>query len=79
MERVKHNLRKWAQEEVTTILSIYNDGSWKAHPILYEVLELFQGEQAASKVTILQLEAGGAHRQKWRKVIQREQKIKTCR
>ena len=41
------------------------------------VLELFQGEQAASEVTILQLEAGGAHRQKRRKVIEREQKIKT--
>ena len=46
--------------------------SQKAHPNLYEVLELFQRE-----VTILQLEAGGARRQKRRKVIQREQKIKT--
>ena len=51
--------------------------SWKAHPNLYEVLELFQREQAASEVTILQLEAGGAHRQKRRKVIEREQKLKT--
>ena len=41
--------------------------SRKAHPILYEVLELFQREHAASEVTILQLEAGGAFRQKRRK------------
>ena len=51
--------------------------SWKAYPNLYEVSELFQREQAASEVTILQLEAGGARRQKRRKVIEREQKIKT--
>ena len=51
--------------------------SQKAHPNLYEVFELFQREQAASEVTILQLEAGGARRQKRRKVIEREQKIKT--
>ena len=51
--------------------------SRKAHPNLYEVLELFQREQAACEVTILQLEAGGARRQKRRKVIEREQKIKT--
>ena len=50
--------------------------SWKAHPNLYEVLELFQREQAASEVTILQLEAGRARRQKRRKVIEREQKKK---
>ena len=51
--------------------------SWKAHPNLYEVLELFQREQAAFEVTTLQLVAGGAHRQKRRKMIEREQKIKT--
>ena len=51
--------------------------SWKACPNLYEVSELFQRKQAASEVTILQLEAGGARRQKRRKVIEREQKIKT--
>ena len=50
--------------------------SRKAHPNLYEVLELFQREQVASEVTILQLEANGARRQKRRKVIEREQKIK---
>ena len=38
---------------------------------------LFQREQAAPEVTILQLEAGGAHRPKRRKVIAREQRIKT--
>ena len=46
--------------------------SWKAHPNL-EVLELFQREQAASEVTILQL-GGGARRQKRRKVIEKENK-----
>ena len=51
--------------------------SRKAHPNLYEELELFQKEQAASEVTIRQLEAGGARRQKRRKVIEREQTIKT--
>ena len=35
------------------------------------------GDEATSEVTILQLEAGGARRQKKRKVIEREQKIKT--
>ena len=35
--------------------------SQKAHPNLYEVLQLFQREEAASEVTILQLEAGGTH------------------
>ena len=49
--------------------------SWKAHPYIYEVLELFQREQAASEVTILQL-GGGARRQKRRKVMERKQKIK---
>ena len=54
--------------------------SQKAHPNLYEVLDLFQREEAASEVTILQLEAGGAHRQKRRKVIERKTKDKnTCR
>ena len=38
---------------------------------------LFRREQAASEVAILQLKAGGARRQKRRKVIEREQKIKT--
>ena len=50
--------------------------SRKAHRNLYEMLELFQREQVASEVTILQLEANGARRQKRRKVIEREQKIK---
>ena len=45
----------------------------KAHPNLYEVLELFQKEQAATKVTIQQLEAGGVRKVKRRKVVQREE------
>ena len=49
----------------------------KAHPNLYEVLELFQREQAATEVTIQQLEAGGIRKAKRRKVVQREEKIKS--
>ena len=49
----------------------------KAHPNLYEVLELFQREQAATEVTIQQLEAGGVRKAKRRKVVQREEKIKS--
>ena len=48
----------------------------KAHPNFYEVLEHFQKEQAATEVTILQLQAGGLHKAKRQKVIQREEKIK---
>ena len=48
----------------------------KAHPNLYEVLELFQREQAATEVTIQQLEAGGIRKAKRRKVVQQE-KIKS--
>ena len=47
--------------------------SRKAHPNLYEVLELFQREQVASEVTFLQLKAGGAQ-----KVIEKRTK-NTCR
>ena len=41
----------------------------KAHPNLYEVLELFQREQAATEVIIQQLEAGGVRKAKRRKVV----------
>ena len=46
----------------------------KGHPNFYEVLELFQKEQAATEVTISQLQAIGLHKAKRRKVIQREEK-----
>ena len=49
----------------------------KAHPNLYEVLELFQREQAATEVTIQQLEAGGIRKAKRRKVVQWEEEIKS--
>ena len=49
--------------------------SRKAHPNLYEILELFQQEQAATEVAIQQLEAGGVQKPK-RKVIC-EDKIKS--
>ena len=47
----------------------------KAHPNLYEVLELFQREQAATEITIQQLEPGGVRKAERRKVVQREEKI----
>ena len=34
----------------------------KAHPNFYEMLELFQKDQTATEVTILQLQAGGLHK-----------------
>ena len=40
------------------------------------MLELFQKEQTATEVTILQLQVGGLHKVKRQKVIQREEKIK---
>ena len=49
----------------------------KIHPNLYEVLELFQREQAATNITVQQLEAGGVRRAKRRKVVQQEEKIKS--
>ena len=49
----------------------------KAQPNLYEVLELFQREQAATEVTIQQSEAGGVCKAKRRKVVQQEEKIKS--
>ena len=39
--------------------------------------QLFQREQAATEVTIQQLEAGGIRKAKRRKVVQREEKIKS--
>ena len=48
----------------------------KAHPNFYEVLKLFQKEQAATEVTILQLQAGGLHKAKRQKIVQREEKTK---
>lgn len=53
--------------------------SRKAHPNLYEVLELFQREEAASRVTVIQLEAGGARKAKRRKVVQREERIQALK
>ena len=49
----------------------------KAHPNLYEVLELFQREQAATEVTIQQLEAGGVLKLRGGRVVQWEEKIKS--
>ena len=49
----------------------------KAHPNLYEILELFQREQADTEVAIQQLEVGGVRKPKRKKVIRREDKIKS--
>ena len=49
----------------------------KAHPHLYEVLELFQREQTATEVTIQHLEAGEIRKAKRRNVVQQEEKIKS--
>ena len=48
--------------------------SRKVHPNFYELLEFFQWRQAATEVTIQQLEG---HKPKQKKVIQREEKIKS--
>ena len=48
-----------------------------AHPNFYEILELFQREQAATEVTIQQFEAGRMRRPKWKKVVQLEEKVKS--
>ena len=48
----------------------------KAHPNLYEFIEIIQREQAVTEVTIQQLEGGGRLRAKRRKIIQHEENIK---
>ena len=50
--------------------------SRKAHPNLFEVVELLKKEQAASEVAIKQLAGGGTIRSKQRKVVQHEDTIK---
>ena len=51
-----------------------NEGRWQK-TISGE--QLFQREQAATEVTIQQLEAGGIRKAKRRKVVQLEEKIKS--
>ena len=46
----------------------------KAHPNLYEFIEIIQQEQAVTKVTIQQLEGGGRLQIKRRKIVQHEKK-----
>ena len=48
-----------------------------AHPNLYEFIEIIQREQAATQVTIQQLEEGDRLRAKRRKVVQHEENIKS--
>ena len=47
----------------------------KAHPNIYEMLELLQKEQATTEVTISQLEAGGIVRARTLKWVKRDEKI----
>ena len=48
----------------------------KAHPNLYEFIEIIQKEQAVTEVTIQQLEEEGRLRAKRRKAVQHEENIK---
>ena len=48
----------------------------KSHPNIYEVIEIFQREEASSKVTILQLKSGGVARKSKTKAIKYEKKLK---
>ena len=50
--------------------------STRAHPHLWEFIELVQKEQASTDVTIEQVAAGGRRRAKRRKVVQHEKQIK---
>ena len=52
----------------------------KSHPNIYELIEILQKEQAATEVTIRQLEGGAiirARRRKWVKRDEKIQKLKT--
>ena len=48
----------------------------KAHPNLFEFIEVIQKEQAAAEVTIEQLSGAGRVRAKKRKVVRHEETIK---
>ena len=50
--------------------------SRKAHPNLFELVEILKKEQATTEVTIEQLVGGGRIRAKRRKVVQHEETIK---
>ena len=50
----------------------------KSHPNIYKLIEILQKEQAATEVTIRQLEGGGiisARRKKWVKRDEKMQKL----
>ena len=47
----------------------------KAHPNVYEFVEVIQKEQTATEASITQLEAGACHPQRALKAITRDQKI----
>ena len=50
--------------------------SWKAHPKLFESIEVIQKEQGTAEVTIEQLSGGDRVRAKKRKVVRHEENIK---
>ena len=47
-----------------------------SHPNIYEVIEIFQREEASSKVTILQLKSGGVARKSKTKAIKNAKRLK---
>ena len=50
--------------------------AWKAHPNLFEFVEVIQKEQTAAEVTIEQRSGAGRVRAKKRKVVRHEEIIK---
>ena len=51
----------------------------KAHPNIYEAVTLFQSEQAATEVSIMQLAAGGLPARRRRKYRNYEKRLVTIR
>ena len=50
--------------------------AWKAHPNLFEFIEVIQKEQVTAEVTIEQLSGAGRVRANKRKVVRHEKTIK---
>ena len=48
----------------------------KAHPNLFETIELIKNEQASTEVQMIQVAAGGQPRPKKRKAVKQDQQIK---
>ena len=89
VEQIRSNFRKRAREDVVPIPSGPHTNNhlegWhnhlkrvtrKAHPNLFEVVEILKKEPAASEEAIEQLAGGGTIRSKRRRVVQYEDTIK---